>query len=171
MPWPLPLHVPPFLIPPTPTPASPASAVLCFALHTFSRSNMTVLLLLIYVYFGIILVNTLHNCFDLYANWSLPINKVRFRLLPSSYTGRLCDQDIDECQVNPCRNGGTCTQGAPGTFSCACALGFTGGTCEEDIDECATVACLNGGVCTQPFPGSFLCNCTQSKSALLGQNA
>jgi hypothetical protein len=34
--------------------------------------------------------------------------------------------DIDECASNPCGAGrGNCTQGAPGTYSCACLAGFT----------------------------------------------
>ena len=31
----------------------------------------------------------------------------------------------DPCKPNPCKNGGTCTDGA-----CKCATGFSGGKCE-----------------------------------------
>ena len=37
--------------------------------------------------------------------------------------------DIDECESNPCENGGTCTDMEDG-YSCACESGFTGPECE-----------------------------------------
>ena len=37
----------------------------------------------------------------------------------SGYTGERCDVDIDECQSNPCLNGGVCTQGI-GNYTCSC---------------------------------------------------
>ena len=37
--------------------------------------------------------------------------------------------DIDECASNPCRNGGTCTDGI-NEFTCACLPGWSGPTCE-----------------------------------------
>ena len=37
--------------------------------------------------------------------------------------------DIDDCDPNPCKNGGTCTDKV-NSFTCACADGFEGDTCE-----------------------------------------
>ena len=37
--------------------------------------------------------------------------------------------DIDECESNPCENGGTCTDMEDG-YECACESGFTGMECE-----------------------------------------
>ena len=34
------------------------------------------------------------------------------------------------CSPNPCLNGGTCTPGAGGTFTCTCSGGFTGPNCQ-----------------------------------------
>ena len=37
--------------------------------------------------------------------------------------------DKDECDPNPCQNGGTCTDGID-SFTCSCEEGFTGITCQ-----------------------------------------
>ena len=36
--------------------------------------------------------------------------------------------DIDECQSNPCQNGGNCVDGV-NSFTCTCADGYTGTVC------------------------------------------
>jgi len=41
------------------------------------------------------------------------------------WTGQNCDNDINECHSNPCRNSGTCVDTING-FYCECAAGFTG---------------------------------------------
>ena len=41
------------------------------------------------------------------------------------WTGHNCDNDINECHSNPCRNSGTCVDTING-FYCECAAGFTG---------------------------------------------
>ncbi|CAH1255193.1 JAG1 [Branchiostoma lanceolatum] len=40
-----------------------------------------------------------------------------------------CD-DTDDCQSDPCQNGGTCVDGLD-SYSCNCTNGFSGDTCEE----------------------------------------
>ena len=37
--------------------------------------------------------------------------------------------DIDDCNSDPCQNGGTCTDGV-NTYTCSCAAGYTGINCE-----------------------------------------
>lgn len=42
----------------------------------------------------------------------------------------LSPSDVNECDSNPCMNGGTCTQGEPGSYICRCPRGFSGDSCE-----------------------------------------
>ena len=70
---------------------------------------------------------------------------------------------VDECELAPCLNGGTCYDGA-GTFQCQCSAGWTGDTCEEavnpvylchgDEDDCGEHA-----TCTHTGPGTHDCDC------------
>eukprot|EP01043_Picozoa_sp_COSAG02_P017639 COSAG02_NODE_803_length_17021_cov_18.597270_1_plen_2767_part_10 len=88
--------------------------------------------------------------------------------------GGICDLDMNECESNPCENGGTCldssTDGSipTGVYACHCAPGFAdgtcsydyiaevadncniqlGGTCGIDVDECLSKPCANGGACS-----------------------
>lgn len=41
------------------------------------------------------------------------------------FSGKLCENDIDECESNPCLNAGIC-KNAVGSFSCICLNGFSG---------------------------------------------
>ena len=37
--------------------------------------------------------------------------------------------DIDDCDPDPCQNGGTCTDGVD-SYTCTCVTGFTGTDCD-----------------------------------------
>ena len=37
------------------------------------------------------------------------------------------------CEMDPCKNGGTCTDGADKGYTCQCAAGSTGVDCESMI--------------------------------------
>ncbi|CAM1327799.1 Uncharacterised protein g9589 [Pycnogonum litorale] len=50
------------------------------------------------------------------------------------FEGQICEIDIDECQTNPCINGGRCVDGI-NSFRCECAPGYTGSTCAV-IEKC-----------------------------------
>ena len=41
--------------------------------------------------------------------------------------------DIDECDSDPCLNGGTCTTPELDTYLCTCIIGYTGLHCETSI--------------------------------------
>ena len=42
--------------------------------------------------------------------------------------------DKNECESNPCKNGGTCTDKV-NKFSCQCALGYEGDKCEIGMNS------------------------------------
>lgn len=54
--------------------------------------------------------------------------------------------ETDECQAQPCRNGGSCRD-LPGAFVCQCPAGFTGVHCETGR-HCAWVGPLSGWALT-----------------------
>ncbi|PAV78411.1 hypothetical protein WR25_15182 isoform Q [Diploscapter pachys] len=64
------------------------------------------------------------------------------------YTGKNCDQDIDECAINPnrCYNGGICVNKLGG-YDCMCPEGYKGEFCEDLMNPCEEVQCHNGGKC------------------------
>jgi hypothetical protein len=53
----------------------------------------------------------------------------------AGFTGSTCQTNIDDCDPNPCDNGGVCTDGID-AFACACASGFVGATCSEIDPRC-----------------------------------
>lgn len=64
----------------------------------------------------------------------------------------------NECNSNPCANGGTC-QDLYKSFTCTCSQGWEGAECDRDVNECARFAgtdlgCQNGAICTNK-PGSY----------------
>lgn len=68
----------------------------------------------------------------------------------------------NECNSNPCRNGGTCLDGYK-RFSCRCPTNWEGPTCDENVNECAVYAgtglgCQNGATCIDNL-GSYSCIC------------
>ena len=46
------------------------------------------------------------------------------------WTGHLCQTDVNECDDNPCQNGGTCTN-TNGNYTCTCTEFSRGRNCEQ----------------------------------------
>ncbi len=67
------------------------------------------------------------------------------------------DTGIDDCDDDPCQNGGTCVDDVAG-YTCICGAGFAGATCATNIDDCAPNPCLNSGTCIDGV-ASYTCTC------------
>lgn len=79
-------------------------------------------------------------------------------MCPSGYKGPRCEINTNECEPNPCENGGTCVDGS-NNYTCYCAhTGYEGRNCEVNINECLNNPCLNHGVCFDTY-GSYVCQC------------
>lgn len=50
-------------------------------------------------------------------------------LCPRGFTGKNCEIETNECESNPCQNGGRCRDLVNG-FTCLCSQGFSGVFCE-----------------------------------------
>ncbi len=75
----------------------------------------------------------------------------------AGYSGPTCGTDVDDCDPNPCLNGGSCDDGV-NSFTCDCVTGFSGPICDDNHDDCDPDPCLNGGACTDGVD-SFTCEC------------
>ena len=56
---------------------------------------------------------------------AVPLELIRLtdRSAGACCTGRNCEEDIEECASQPCRNGGQCSEPNPGMFRCTCQIG------------------------------------------------
>ncbi|KAB7506967.1 Protein jagged-2, partial [Armadillidium nasatum] len=75
-----------------------------------------------------------------------------------SHEGRNCEENINDCESNPCRNDGECVDLIDG-FRCICAVGYSGVQCETDIDLCNPNPCFNGAVCINT-QSDYFCHCS-----------
>ncbi|XP_046905467.1 protein crumbs homolog 1 [Hypomesus transpacificus] len=82
------------------------------------------------------------------------------------FPGATCELEIDECQSQPCLNGGSCRDYI-NSFTCSCRPGFQGDRCEIDVDDCREQPCQNGAVCTDAI-NKYSCDCSQT--AFMGQH-
>ncbi|XP_035686333.1 uncharacterized protein LOC118422720 isoform X1 [Branchiostoma floridae] len=69
--------------------------------------------------------------------------------------------DIDECESDPCQNGGTCIN-LENSYRCQCPEQYKGVNCDTERN-CYNFPCQNGGTCiegTSPTPSISGRNCT-----------
>ncbi|KAL4237886.1 Protocadherin Fat 4 [Mactra antiquata] len=78
-------------------------------------------------------------------------------ICPAGYNGTVCEEDINDCQPDPCQNNATCIDGVD-EYTCICLPGFNGTDCEIDIDDCATKPCQNNSTCVDGV-GEYTCIC------------
>ena len=79
----------------------------------------------------------------------------------SSFTGTLCESNVNPCSLRICQNGGTCSILNGTNVQCQCLPTFQGQYCEYSIDPCSIRPCLNGGQCIASGL-TFSCNCAQT---------
>ncbi|CAG9567385.1 unnamed protein product [Danaus chrysippus] len=75
----------------------------------------------------------------------------------AGWTGQKCEDQIDECESNPCRNGGICID-AHADYMCACTYGYTGKSCEVAIEFCSQDSCSDKALCVLE-DGLRVCYC------------
>lgn len=77
---------------------------------------------------------------------SLVVHSPRFCAPPSA--------DINDCESNPCRNGGTCIDGI-NSYTCICSGGWEGAHCETSASGSLGEAALGVGGRGSPAGLSF----------------
>ncbi len=74
------------------------------------------------------------------------------------YFGLLCDQEINECNPNPCKNNGVCIDDV-GSFTCDCSsTGFSGTLCDQEKNDCDPNPCQNNFPCVDKT-NDYECQC------------
>lgn len=95
------------------------------------------------------------------------------------WTGPLCEQPVNACELKPCKNEATCVLGQnKNNFTCLCKngknttkknllisnentrtyLGFDGKFCEVNIDDCASISCPPPKICVD-LVNDYDCRC------------
>jgi hypothetical protein len=58
----------------------------------------------------------------------------------------LCEIDINECDSQPCKNGGKCSN-LLNCWTCDCPTGYFEDDCGLDFNECQSNPCKNLATC------------------------
>jgi alpha-tubulin suppressor-like RCC1 family protein len=85
----------------------------------------------------------------------------------AGFSGSLCQTNINECDSNPCFNGGSCNDLVNG-FSCTCTSDYSGNLCQSLANVCSSNPCQNGASCLLGSQ-SYLCTCPAGYSGSLCQ--
>eukprot|EP00066_Takifugu_rubripes_P015406 XP_011604672.1 PREDICTED: hyaluronan-binding protein 2-like [Takifugu rubripes] len=65
----------------------------------------------------------------------------------------------DQCEPNPCLNGGVCSVGPDGGFVCSCPELYSGRKCQNVKDVCKNVKCGHGSCTVKSTPPFYECKC------------
>jgi len=84
----------------------------------------------------------------------------------AGFDGVNCSHNIQECDSNPCQNGGLCVDYIA-AFACTCPWGYAGDLCEIAVVDCASNPCMNGATCVENVPGEFNCSCADGFRGVL----
>lgn len=77
-------------------------------------------------------------------------------LCEAGYAGSLCEVDINDCDSDPCLNGGICIDGVD-TFKCQCLSGKTGVLL---FFKNLKLVCITTNILTNGAPGSKSSKCS-----------
>lgn len=89
-------------------------------------------------------INFITDCYLVCEN-GIPIQGCTTCNCTGGWTGVNCSVDINECENNPCLNGGTCTDEI-NNYMCECPDLFVGRNCETYLGDCPS----------NPYTGKFL---------------
>lgn len=84
---------------------------------------------------------------DLYFQFPVSVFCISVSMICTScFLCPRCELEIDECESNPCRNGGRCLDRF-NMFLCECPSGFSGAICDTNVCACL----LSGVICDVLF--------------------
>lgn len=70
------------------------------------------------------------DCYLVCENGGTPIQGCSICNCTEGWTGVNCSENFNECNSDPCQNGGTCTDGL-NNYTCKCPDLFAGKNCEQ----------------------------------------
>ena len=72
------------------------------------------------------------NWMKINVRYSVTSINITSTFVPFDYVGKNCNEDIDDCESQPCKFGGKCRDKENG-FICRCLPGYEGKLCDQGI--------------------------------------